>query len=467
MAARGARKPVRRTSNTSKASRSRVRTEARPVVAPDLSWAPRPGKRRPVLHSDDAPPSVLAHVEKQFDQAAALLKLDPNVLRIIKSPKRSVIVELPIQLDSGEYEVFTGYRVQHSIIRGPAKGGLRYHPNVTLDEVQALAAWMTWKCAVVGIPFGGAKGGIRVDPDKLSQKELERLTRRYTAELLDVLGPEKDIPAPDVNTGPAVMAWMMDTYSMHARITETASVTGKPLALGGSLGRTEATGRGVLITVLEACSHLGLSPKGARVAVQGAGNVGFTAARLLAQAGARIVAISDVSGGIYSETGLDMKKLSAWQAEHKLLVGFPGARPITQDQLLTCPCDILVPAALENQITAAVARKIQAQLVAEGANGPTVPDADAILARRGIVVIPDILCNAGGVTVSYFEWVQNRMGYYWTEEEVNSRLELIMRKAFADVLSMALKHHTSMRIAAFMVAIQRVSEVIILRGVYA
>jgi glutamate dehydrogenase (NAD(P)+) len=410
---------------------------------------------------------VLAHVEKQFDQAAALLQLDPNILRIIKQPKRSVIVRLPIQLDSGEFEVFTGYRVQHSIVRGPAKGGLRFHPRVTLDEVQALAAWMTWKCAVVGIPFGGGKGGIRVDPDKLSAKELERLTRRYTAELLDILGPDKDIPAPDVNTGPSVMAWMMDTISMHARITETAAVTGKPLSLGGSLGRSEATGRGVLITVMEACAHLGLNARGARVAVQGAGNVGFTAARLLAQAGARIVAISDVSGGLYAERGLDLKKLAAYQAQHKLIEGFPGAKPCTQEEVLTCPCDILVPAALENQITPAVARKIKARLVAEGANGPTVPEADLVLAKRGIFVIPDILCNAGGVTVSYFEWVQNRMGYYWTEEEVNNRLQLIMRKSFADVLAMSLSHHTTMRIAAFMVAIQRVSEVILLRGVYA
>jgi glutamate dehydrogenase (NAD(P)+) len=326
---------------------------------------------------------------------------------------------------------------------------------------------MTWKCAVVGIPYGGAKGGIRVDPHRLSSKELERLTRRYTADLLDIIGPDKDIPAPDVNTGPNVMAWMMDTYSMHARITETASVTGKPLALGGSLGRTEATGRGVLITTPEACKYLGLDPKGARVAVQGAGNVGFTAARLLAGAGARIVAISDESGGLYAQRGLDLTKLSAYQAEHRYLKDFPGAQPINQEQLLTCACDVLVPAAIENQITPKVARKIQARLVAEGANGPTTPEADEILARRGTFVIPDILCNAGGVTVSYFEWVQNRMGYYWTEDEVNQRLELIMRKAFGDVLALSLAHRTTMRIAAFMLAIQRVSEVILLRGVYA
>lgn len=465
MARRVARKA--RSTPRSRASAPRTRRSLRNSARPAKRAARSASTRHPHLQSDDAPVSVLAQADKQFDQAAELLKLDPNVLRIIKEPKRSVIVRLPIQLDNGEFQVFTGYRVQHSIIRGPAKGGLRYHPGVTLDEVQALSAWMTWKCAVVGIPYGGAKGGIRVDPDLLSVKELERLTRRYTAELLDIIGPDKDIPAPDVNTGPAVMAWMMDTYSMHARITETACVTGKPLALGGSLGRQEATGRGVMITVLDACKHLGLNPKGARVAVQGAGNVGFTTARLLARSGARIVAISDVSGGIYNENGLDLKKVSAYMVEHKLLEGFPGADHITQEDLLTCPCDILVPAALENQITPAVARKIKAKLVAEGANGPTVSEADAILARRGIFVIPDILCNAGGVTVSYFEWVQNRMGYYWTEDEVNSRLELIMRKSFADVLAMALAHKTTMRIAAFMVAIQRVSDVIIMRGVYA
>jgi glutamate dehydrogenase (NAD(P)+) len=411
--------------------------------------------------------SVLSHVEHQFDQAARLLHLDPNMLKIIKQPKRSVIVRLPIQLDSGEFQVFTGYRVQHSVIRGPAKGGLRFHPNVTLDEMEALAAWMTWKCAVVGIPFGGAKGGICVDPDKLSAKELERLTRRYTAELLDIIDPESDIPAPDVNTGPDVMAWMMDTFSMHSRKTVTAAVTGKPLMLGGSQGRAEATGRGVLISVLAACKHLGIKPKGARVAVQGAGNVGYTAAKLLHDVGAKIVALSDVSGGIFCVGGIDMKALKKHVGAKRFVSGCPGTRTITQRQLLTCPCDILIPAALENQITPAVAREIKAHIVAEGANGPTTPEADAILARRKRFVIPDILCNAGGVTVSYFEWVQNRMGYYWVEEEVNRRLEMIMQKAFADVLEMSQEHNTTMRIAAFMLAIQRVTEVIMMRGVYA
>jgi glutamate dehydrogenase (NAD(P)+) len=406
-------------------------------------------------------------VERQLDQAAALLELDPCMLRIIKQPRRSVIMKLPIHMDSGRFEVFTAYRVQHNIVRGPAKGGLRFHPNVTLEEVQALAAWMTWKCAVVNIPYGGGKGGICVDPNKLSKSELERLTRRYTADLMDVIGPESDIPAPDVNTGPNIMAWMMDTYSMHARRTVTASVTGKPLSLGGSQGRTDATGRGVVLTVLEACKHLGIDPKGARVAVQGAGNVGFTAARLLHELGARIVAISDVTGGIQNARGIHMEKLGTWLAEKRFVEGFPGTRPMTQEQLLTCRCDILIPAALEHQITAPIARKVQAKIIAEGANGPTVPQADEILAKRKRFVIPDILCNAGGVTVSYFEWVQNRMGYYWTEDDVNRRLELIMVQSFTDVLQMAEEYKTTMRIAAFMLAIRRVTEVIMLRGVYA
>jgi glutamate dehydrogenase (NAD(P)+) len=376
-------------------------------------------------------------------------------------------MRLPIQMDNGEFEVFTGYRVQHSIIRGPGKGGLRYHPNVTLEEIQALAAWMTWKCAVVGIPFGGAKGGICVDPDKLSQKELERLTRRYTAEMLDVIGPERDIPAPDVNTGQQVMAWMMDTYSMHARSTVNGAVTGKPLSIGGSLGRKEATGRGVLFTVIEACRHLGIDVHGCSVAVQGAGNVGFIAAELLYGMGAKIVAISDVHGGIHDPNGIDIPALGQWMAKHRYVQNFPGTSPITQAALLTCKCDILIPAALENQITPEIARKLHARIVAEGANGPTLPEADTILAKRGKFVIPDILCNAGGVTVSYFEWVQNRIGYYWTEEEVNERLRRIVTQAFADVLKMSLEHKTTMRIAAFMLAIRRVTEVILLRGVYA
>jgi glutamate dehydrogenase (NAD(P)+) len=411
--------------------------------------------------------SVLESVGRQFDEAASLLHVDPNMLRIIKQPRRSVIVRLPIQMDNGEFQVFTGYRVQHSIIRGPAKGGLRFHPDVTLEEVQALAAWMTWKCAVVNIPFGGGKGGITCDPDKLSKSELERLTRRYTAEMLDVLGPERDIPAPDVNTGPQVMAWMMDTYSMHARSTVTGVVTGKPLEIGGSLGRKEATGRGILITVREACRHLNIALDKATVAVQGAGNVGFTAARLLFDCGAKVIAISDISGAIFDSNGIDIRALEAWMAKHRFVKNFPGTKEISQDELLTCECDILVPAALENQITPDIARRINARIIAEGANGPTLPSADPVLARREKFVIPDILCNAGGVTVSYFEWVQNRMGFFWTEKEVNDRLELVMTNAFADVLQMALAHKTTMRIAAFMLAIQRVTNVIMLRGVYA
>jgi len=428
----------------------------------------RTKRQKPERIKSVAPPvSVLESVERQFDQAARLLNLDPSMLRIIKTPRRSVVMSLPIQMDDGSFQVFTGYRVQHSIIRGPGKGGLRYHPSVTLEEVQALAAWMTWKCAVVNIPYGGAKGGICCDPDKLSRSEMERLTRRYTAEMIDVIGPERDIPAPDVNTGPQIMAWMMDTFSMHARNTVTGVVTGKPLNLGGSLGRKEATGRGVLFAIIEACNFLNIDLQGATVAVQGAGNVGFAAARLLHERGAKIVGISDVQGGICNQDGIDMVGLESWMAKHRYVTGFPGTRAMSQKQLLTCPCDILVPAALENQITPEVARKVKAKIIAEGANGPTVPEADAVLARRGRFVIPDILCNAGGVTVSYFEWVQNRMGFYWTEQEVNDRLELIMKNAFADVLKMALEHNTTMRIAAFMLAIQRVTDVIMLRGVYA
>lgn len=412
-------------------------------------------------------PSALDNVMKQVDEAAQVLGLDSGLLEIIKQPRRSVILNLPIQMDNGEFRVFRGYRVQHSIIRGPGKGGIRYHPEVTLEEVQALAAWMTWKCAVVGIPFGGAKGGIACDPDKMSKYELERLTRRWTAELIDVLGPEKDVPAPDVNTNPQTMAWVMDTYSMHARHTVTSVVTGKPVEMGGSVGRREATGRGVLITVREAARHLGMSLKGARLVVQGFGNVGSIAAELLQQDGCKVIAVSDVHGGIYSPDGLDVSKIIDHVARTKSVVNFPGAKSITNAELLGLDCEILVPAALENQITVANADKIQARIVGEGANGPTTLEADKILERRGVFCIPDILCNAGGVTVSYFEWVQDRVGFFWTEQEVNSRLEIILRQAFSDVLAMSLEHRVNMRIAAYMLALKRVAEVMQLRGVYA
>ena len=409
----------------------------------------------------------LENARLQFEEAAARLKLDPAFLQIIKEPRRVTIVKLPVHMDDGSIRLFTGYRVQHSIIRGPAKGGIRYHPDVTLEEVMALAAWMTWKCAVVGIPFGGGKGGIICDPPNMSQKELERLTRRYTADLIDVLGPESDVPAPDVNTNEQTMAWIMDTYSMHARHTVTSVVTGKPLALGGSAGRREATGRGVLFCVREAAKRIGLQLKGATVVVQGFGNVGSVAADLLAKDGAKIIAVSDVGGGIQNPNGLDIPTLIRHVQQHKTVVGFPGATPVDGKKILEIPCDVLIPAALENQITHANAARISARIIAEGANGPTTTQADKILNKNGILVVPDILANSGGVTVSYFEWVQDRQGLFWREEEVNTRLEQIMVDAFHNVASMADEHKVSFRVAAFMLAIKRVVDAIQLRGVYA
>ena len=408
----------------------------------------------------------LANAERQFDEAAARLNLPEGLKEVIKRPRRVTIVSLPIQMDDGTLRVFTGYRVQHSIVRGPAKGGIRYHPQVSLEEVEALAAWMTWKCAVVNIPFGGGKGGIICDPDKMSKGELERLTRRYAADLSDLFGPESDVPAPDVNTNAQTMAWILDTYSMHERRTEYAVVTGKPLEVGGSQGRREATGRGVLLCVREACEHLKLPLRGARVAVQGFGNVGSVSAHLLGKEGALIVAAADVSGAIQNPDGLDVPALLQWVADHRGVVGFPGSKPLTTP-IVEFDCDILIPAALENQITQENANRIKARIVAEGANGPTTPDADILLEKNGVMVIPDILCNSGGVTVSYFEWVQNRMGFYWPEAEVNYRLEETMVPAFHDVLAKSVEHKVSLRVAAFMVAIERVVKVIMLRGVYA
>jgi glutamate dehydrogenase (NAD(P)+) len=408
----------------------------------------------------------LANAERQFDEAASKLNLPAGIREIIKRPRRATIVSLPIQMDDGSFRVFTGYRVQHSIVRGPAKGGIRYHPGVTLEEVEALAAWMTWKCAVVNIPFGGGKGGIVCDPSQMSKGELERLTRRYAADLSDLFGPESDVPAPDVNTNEQVMAWIMDTYSMHERRTETAVVTGKPLEIGGSAGRREATGRGLLFCVREACRHLDLPLAGARVAVQGFGNVGSVSADLMVRDGAKVVAVSDVSGAVQNPAGLDVPALIRYVADHRGVNGFPGGKPLTTS-ILEHECDILVPAALENQITQENAHRIRARIVAEGANGPTTPDADLILEQKGLFVIPDILCNSGGVTVSYFEWVQNRMGFYWPEREVNERLEHTMVQAFREVLAKSLEHRVNMRVAAFMVAIERVVKVIMLRGVYA
>ncbi|HUF24737.1 MAG TPA: Glu/Leu/Phe/Val dehydrogenase [Vicinamibacterales bacterium] len=404
---------------------------------------------------------------QEFDGAARLLGLDPGIWKVLTHPKRQIAVSCPVQMDNGEIEVFTGYRVQYNITLGPAKGGIRYHPGVTLDEVTALAAWMTWKCAVAGVPFGGGKGGVVCDPTRMSRGELERLTRRYCAEIIDLIGPDKDIPAPDVNTNEQIMAWFMDTYSMHVGTTVTGVVTGKPVELGGSLGRREATGRGVMITTREAAKHLGMNIKGATVAVQGFGNVGSVSADLLADIGAKVVAVTDWKGGVYNDKGLDIKKLIAHTQQHKTVADFPGAEELDGSKIFGLDVDILIPAALENQITVANAGDIKAKIIAEGANGPTTPDAHTALHSRGVFVIPDILANAGGVTTSYFEWVQDRHGYFWEEAEVNERLEHKMVAAFNDVLAMATKYKTDMRTAAYIVAISKVATVTKMRGMYA
>ena len=403
----------------------------------------------------------------RFDYAAKRLSLDAGLYKVLRNPEKQITVSIPVQRDGGDVEVYTGYRVLYNTSRGPAKGGSRFDMNVTLDEVTALAAWMTWKCAVVNIPFGGAKGGVICDPSTMSMGELERLTRRYTSAIIDTLGPDSDVPAPDVNTNERVMAWIMDTYSMHKRHTVTAVVTGKPVEMGGSQGRREATGRGCMIVTLEALKRLGMPIKGARVAVQGFGNVGSVAADLLAQQGAVVVAVSDKSGGLYNAKGFDVKDLLAWVKEKKVLAGYSKGEVISNDQLLACDCDVLVPAAMENVITSKNAGSIQAKIICEGANGPTTAKADAILEQKGIFVIPDILANAGGVTVSYFEWVQDRSGYFWDEDTVNRRLERIMVTSFEEVAAMADKHAVNMRIAAYMLSIERVAAVHRLRGMYA
>jgi glutamate dehydrogenase (NAD(P)+) len=404
---------------------------------------------------------------QEFEGAARLLGLDPGLWKILTTPKRQIIVSCPVVMDNGQVEVFTGYRVQYNITLGPAKGGIRYHPDVSLDEVKALAAWMTWKCAVAGVPFGGGKGGVICDPTKMSKRELEALTRRYIAEIIDAIGPDKDVPAPDVNTNEQIMAWVMDTYSMHVGYTATAVVTGKPIVMGGSLGRREATGRGVMITTREAARHLGIDIKGATVAVQGFGNVGSVSADLLNRIGAKIVAVTDWKGGVYNAAGLDVGKLIGWVSEHTTVAGFPGAEPLGTDKLFDLDVDILIPAALENQITKDNAPRIKAKIIAEGANGPTTPEAHKHLYDRGVFVIPDILANAGGVTTSYFEWVQDRHGYFWEESEVNERLERKMQVAFDTVLGTSIKYNTDMRTAAYIVAINRVAQVTKMRGMYA
>src|SRR5436309_5077181 len=399
--------------------------------------------------------------------AARKLNLDEGLWKILREPGREIIVHIPVQIDDGTVESFTGFRVQHSIGRGPAKGGIRYGPNVTLDETRALASWMTWKCALVNIPFGGAAGGVICDPDQMSRGELERLTRRYTAELIEFLGPEKDIPGPDINTDEQIMAWIMDTYSMHVRHTVTAVVTGKPLDLGGSVGRREATGRGCKIVCDRAISRIGRKRENTRVIIQGFGNVGSMAARILYEAGYQIIGISDVHGGILNTLGINITKLSAHVEEAKTVVGFPGAEPIGGKELLEHLCDILLPAATENQITSQNADRIKARIICEGANGPTTAQADEILYDKRIFIIPDILANAGGVTVSYFEWVQDRQGYFWNLKTVNERLEEIMVNSFDTVAGYADRHSVNMRIAAYMLAIDRVAYTIRERGIYA
>jgi glutamate dehydrogenase (NAD(P)+) len=403
----------------------------------------------------------------RLDYAAQKLNLDPGLYKLLRHPEKQIIVSVPVMRDNGEVEVYTGYRVLYNTSRGPAKGGIRFDNQVSLDEVKALAAWMTWKCAVVNLPFGGAKGGVICDPTTMSAGELERLTRRYTASIIEILGPDSDVPAPDVNTNERVMAWIMDTYSMHKRHTVTAVVTGKPVALGGSLGRREATGRGCMIVTREALKKLDMPMAGARIAVQGFGNVGSIAAKLLQQQGATIVAISDKSGGIHNPAGIDVADALEYVKANKLLKGYPKGTAVSNEELLTLDCEVLLPAALENVITSKNAKDIKAKIICEGANGPTTADADSILEEKGIYVIPDILANAGGVTVSYFEWVQDRGGYFWDEDTVNQRLERIMCESFEEVTSMARKHQVSNRIGAYMLAVERVAEVHKLRGMYA
>ncbi len=427
---------------------------AQPIILPD----------KDIVLDEDNPFEAMM---SQFDFAAELLNLDPGLYRILRHPEKQIIVSLPIQRDNGEIEVFTGYRVLYNTSRGPAKGGIRFDLAVTLDEVKALAAWMTWKCALVNIPFGGSKGGVVCDPATLSTDELERLTRRYTSQIIETLGPDSDVPAPDVNTNERVMAWIMDTYSMHTRHTTTAVVTGKPIEMGGSLGRREATGRGCMIMAREALQKLGIPIEGARVAVQGFGNVGSVAAMLLAELGCRIVAISDKSTALHNPRGIDVSDAESWVRNHRYLSGYPDAETITNAELLTVDCDVLVPAAMELVITKRNAANIRARIIIEGANGPTTANADKILDDNGIFVVPDILANAGGVTVSYFEWVQDRGGYFWDLETVNSRLEKIMVESFREVTTMAEQHGVNLRIASYMLAIERVAAVHRLRGLYA
>jgi glutamate dehydrogenase (NAD(P)+) len=410
--------------------------------------------------------SPYARVVEQFNAAADRLDLDAGLRCLLAAPQRELTVNFPVRMDDGSIRVFTGYRVQHSLARGPAKGGIRFHPEVDLDEVRALAALMTWKCAVVGIPFGGAKGGVACDPTTLTAGELERLTRRFTTEIAILLGPGRDIPAPDVATSPGTMAWMMDTYSVLQGAPVPGIVTGKPLNLGGSKGRDQATGEGCAIVARQAARSMGLPLEGARVAIQGYGNVGSNAALHLHKLGCRIVAVSDIGGGVRNDTGLHPRDLVTWVHRNGTVAGFRGTTPISNEELLAMPCEILVPAALGNAITAANAADVRARIVVEGANGPTTPAADHLLAERGVVVIPDILANAGGVTVSYFEWVQDLTANFWMEHEVESKLERVLVKSFDQVARLAKAEGVSLRTAAYMIAVARVAEAITLRGIY-
>jgi glutamate dehydrogenase (NAD(P)+) len=429
-------------------------TAPKPTPQPIPRIAPR----------EDLNPYRIAQI--QFDLAAEYLKLDAGVRQILRTPKRMLEVSIPTKMDNGQIKVFTGYRVQHNVARGPAKGGIRYHPNVTLDEVKALATWMTWKTAAVNIPYGGGKGGVICDPKRMSKPELERMTRRYTSEILPVIGPEQDIPAPDVYTDSQTMAWIMDTYSMTKGYSTLGVVTGKPVSIGGSEGRKEATARGVLVVVEEACKIKKIPLRGASIAIQGFGNAGSLVAKLFAEKKARIVAISDSRGGVTNPRGIDPLKAMRYKERSGTVVGMPGTTRISNDDLLTMKCDILIPAALENVITLNNVEQIKARIIAEAANGPTTPHADEVLARRGITLLPDILTNAGGVTVSYFEWVQDLQSLFWSEAEVNAKLESVMRRAFMEAYETTRKHRTHMRTGTYVLAVGRVADATLVRGLF-
>jgi glutamate dehydrogenase (NAD(P)+) len=430
-------------------------TVAKPTIPPMI---PRIAPR------EDLNPFRIAQI--QFDMAAEFLKLDPGLRQILRTPKRVLEVSIPTKMDNGQVKVHTGFRVQHNVARGPGKGGIRFHPNVTLDEVKALAAWMTWKTAMVNVPFGGAKGGVICDPKRMSKSELERMTRRYASEILPIIGPFLDIPAPDVYTDAQTMAWIMDTYAMTVGHSAHGVVTGKPVSIGGSVGRGEATARGLLFVVEEACKLKKISLRGASVAIQGFGNAGATAARLFAEKKAKIIALSDTRGGVTNSRGIDPIKAFRYKERSGTVVGMPGASRISNEELLAMKCDILIPAALENVITLQNAEAVKARIVAEAANGPTTPHADEILARRGITVLPDILANAGGVTVSYFEWVQNQEGLMWDADEVNARLQKIIVRAFNEMVETMRKHHVPPRAGAMILAVSRVAEATLVRGLF-